>query len=140
LKLITLDLSENLFSDLNVVCATLSNINTLEHLVIDLSDENEVDIVLSNLQSLKTLNEREVNDSDAFVVVFFSENQGDLEEIADIYDALRDKLKNINCGNDDEYSNIFDNFSKQIIFDIRAAASAGHQLINFVVNENKLKM
>lgn len=33
-------------------------------------------------------------------------------------------------GDDEEYSNIFDNFSKQIIMDIRAAAAVGHQYIH----------
>jgi len=43
-------------------------------------------------------------------------------------------------GDDEEFSNIFDNFSKQVIMEIRAAASVGHKFLNFVVTENKLKM
>lgn len=100
--MITLDISENPFSDLNSVCNSLKNIPSLENLVVDLSDEKEVDIILSNLPDLKTLNEREVNDSDAKEDGILTENQADLEEIADIYDILRDKLKLVNCGNDDE--------------------------------------
>jgi len=49
-----------------------------------LSDENEVDVVLSSLPELRTLNEKDVNDGDAQEDGILAENQGDLEEIADI--------------------------------------------------------
>jgi len=84
LSLETLDISENPFNDLEQVCIVLKSFKTLENLVLDLSDEKEVDIVLSNLTELKTLNEKEVNDSEMKEDGVLAENQNDLEEIADI--------------------------------------------------------
>jgi len=83
LKVESLDLSENLIVDLAEACVKLRGCAHLKHLVIDLSDENEVEIVLSHLDHIQTLNEKEIStdDHDDFVL---GDHQIELERIAEL--------------------------------------------------------
>jgi len=84
LQVETLDLSENPLVDLSEACLSLSSMPRLRHLVIDLSDEEEVEIVLSHLENIQTLNEKEISNDEQPAEQMMGDHQHELEHIAEL--------------------------------------------------------
>lgn len=141
LQIESIDISENPLQDLTEACSSLKTIPNLKHLVIDLTDEQEVEVILSHL-NLTTLNDKEVSaDHEVNDEMILTDHQNELEHIAELYDNLRDTLRDNNIGNDDEYANEFDSISKNVICEIRqSATSSNQQETNLVISENKIKL
>ena len=77
-KLTTLNICNNRFKNFNLLIQDLSKINNLVDLQLDLENQNQVLIILSNLPKLNMLNEKPTKSSFSIVDVEYK----DIEDIS----------------------------------------------------------
>lgn len=126
-KLISIDLTENPIEDLERTFKALSTIPSLTELFIDLSSVQDVQLVMKYLPTLDLLNGNPVHEIDEannnVDDVEFDIQQKDLENVADLYDKVRNYLKGNGVGNDREYAADFDTLSQKVTDELRSLVS-----------------
>jgi len=123
------------------VCKSLSTLASLNELNINIENSEEVDLIREELPKLQILNgyplfedsqeeqdnsqvNYNINNSqvEGFEVageVGFDLTQHDLESIAELYDQIRDQLKQFKVGNDTKYASDFDSLSLAVAKDLK---------------------
>ena len=120
-KLISLDLRNNNFSDFESLSEELSNFNNLTDLKIDLTDQNQVLMILSQIPKLIFLNGKSTKE--AVTIVDLDEKdiqdislQNEVESFNEIINKLNEKEERINANLNNNQPNNNQNDSSIYVF------------------------
>ena len=120
-KLISLDLRNNNFSDFESLSEELSNFNNLTDLKIDLTDQNQVLMILSQIPKLIFLNSKSTKE--AVTIVDLDEKdiqdislQNEVESFNEIINKLNEKEERINANLNNNQPNNNQNDSSIYVF------------------------